>query len=896
MFLLAEEEYYFSDESVVFYPKEDSRPIKGRLKICSQSLFFDPHEERLPVVRYAFQDISVIEPWKNNAAINENYFMIRTSKITQMRANMLNEPYKIEEGDILHRFSLNWISLTEFLSRVMRLYNISKGPRWIAIDKIKEIVEEKEASTSFDTSWLEYLDERPLKEQNCVRVTPLVHNPGRLMITTKLVYFQPLNNITANPVEKFPFSKITRVIKRRHTLRHIGLEIFLEDDYQNRHSAFFAFRSETIRDSVFTLLTNQPGMTKLQHENQSQTLLKWRCGLISNFDYLMYLNSLADRTFNDLTQYPVFPWILADYKSNQLDLNNTASFRDLSKPVGALNPQRLAFFRKRYEEMESPKFLYGTHYSTPGYVLYYLVRVAPEYMLRLQNGKFDAPDRLFTNISSTWESVCTNSGDLKELIPEFFLPNCANFLLNSDDLRLGRKQDGTWVGDVTLPPWAKSHSDFIEMHRKALESDYVSNHLHHWIDLIFGDKQRGSNALKANNVFHPLTYEGEIDLDSIKDPIERDALIVQINEFGQTPKQIFTTPHPKKFTPEEAQKYLSSKTLLSKSNSSIVEGGDSVSKESLMFRANDFLSFESSRSSGWSRINTLKLTSAFKPHRSKVSGISLSQDGKIIYSVSHDSSLKLYDISNNRQLRSTKISNLALSSLSLSKIEKMAFVGSWDNNIYTYSTEYNRVVDTTYAHDDAVSSMINDDDLLVTGSWDSTVKVWKVRPSGVEKVPLADFVDHEAEVKCLDMNKERNLVASGGLDGKIHFSDIRSGSTVRQIQLHNKEVTCVKYTEDGRLITTGADNTLKLLDPQGIDSFNVDLGETFRCLVTNGDNLLLGGDRGLLRAFNLHSNQETGQIPSGQTSPITCISVDADANLVVTGTEEGGTMVYGLPG
>ena len=42
-----------------------------------------------------------------------------------------------------------------------------------------------------------------------------------------------------------------------------------------------------------------------------------------------------------------------------------------------------------------PKFLYGTHYSTPGYVLYYLVRQAPEYILRLQNGKFDAPDRMF---------------------------------------------------------------------------------------------------------------------------------------------------------------------------------------------------------------------------------------------------------------------------------------------------------------------------------------------------------------------------------------------------------------------------------------------------------------------------------------------------------------------
>lgn len=48
------------------------------------------------------------------------------------------------------------------------------------------------------------------------------------------------------------------------------------------------------------------------------------------------------------------------------------------------------------------------------------------------------------------------------------------------------------VGEVVLPPWAKgSAREFIQKHREALESDYVSENLHHWIDLIFGYKQRG---------------------------------------------------------------------------------------------------------------------------------------------------------------------------------------------------------------------------------------------------------------------------------------------------------------------------------------------------------------------------------------------------------------------
>jgi Beige/BEACH domain len=44
--------------------------------------------------------------------------------------------------------------------------------------------------------------------------------------------------------------------------------------------------------------------------------------------------------------------------------------------------------------------------------------------------------------------------------------------------------------------------------RQALESELVSKQLHRWIDLIFGYLQKGENALTANNLFHPLCYEG----------------------------------------------------------------------------------------------------------------------------------------------------------------------------------------------------------------------------------------------------------------------------------------------------------------------------------------------------------------------------------------------------
>ena len=76
----------------------------------------------------------------------------------------------------------------------------------------------------------------------------------------------------------------------------------------------------------------------------------WQHGELTNLDYLLYLN-LVSRSFHDLTQYPVFPWVLADYSSASLDLDNPKSFRDLSLPMGAISPARLQVYQQRYWDM-----------------------------------------------------------------------------------------------------------------------------------------------------------------------------------------------------------------------------------------------------------------------------------------------------------------------------------------------------------------------------------------------------------------------------------------------------------------------------------------------------------------------------------------------------------------
>lgn len=250
------------------------------------------------------------------------------------------------------------------------------------------------------------------------------------------------------------------------------------------------------------------------------------------------------------------PWILSDYTSNSIDLSKSTVYRDLTKPMGAQNPERLQEYIDRYESIFSgesiegpgaiPPFHYGSHYSTMvGVVLHYLVRLQPFASLHrdVQDG-FDVPDRLFASVAQAYYQNTHVVSEVKELTPEWF--TLADFLRNVNQFDLGTTHDGRKIGDVELPPWAEGSPDkFIRINREALESDYVSTNLPHWIDLIYGYKQQGKDAVDALNVFYYLSYYGAVDTTKMSDDL-RKATELQVAHFGSHPMQLFRVPHPEK--------------------------------------------------------------------------------------------------------------------------------------------------------------------------------------------------------------------------------------------------------------------------------------------------------------------------------------------------------------
>lgn len=380
-------------------------------------------------------------------------------------------------------------------------------------------------------------------------------------------------------------SEITRSLYRRYEARDAAVELFI-GNHQGVTSWFLYFpdlwekrkkesgkqsavqrRRQRDRDKVMRKIWSflssstransvDPNLYQTSarfgnlHDLLAPLVKAWQSGALSNFEYLMELNLIAGRSELDLSQYPVFPWIVSNYVSQSFDTSDPSNYRDLSKPMGAVNPERLQHFDEKYASYDGgdiPKFFYGSHYSTTGgVVLYFLVRIEPfaSLHIKLQDGHFDYADRLFNSVAASYEMCTTSFTEVKEVVPEFY--SSPEFLRNRNRFPLGTKQDGSLSDDVKLPPYVTSGQpeEFISIMRAALESEYVSSMLHHWVDLIFGFQQSGPEAVAAKNVFYYLTYPGAVDINSIQEEAMRKATLLQIANFGQCPQQIFLTASP----------------------------------------------------------------------------------------------------------------------------------------------------------------------------------------------------------------------------------------------------------------------------------------------------------------------------------------------------------------
>ena len=377
------------------------------------------------------------------------------------------------------------------------------------------------------------------------------------------------------------FDEIEEILERRFLLMWQALEIYLK----NGKSYFFNFLSKEQYEFILDIFKNNIiTKNKIYYKDflkNHPLITEWRKSRLSTYEYLLFLNKYSSRTFNDVNQYPVFPWVITKYKTDEKGKKIGYEKRNFKYPMaGQIEENRITAYNRFQDDEESGlKFPshYGTHYSTSSYIFFYLMREEPftTLLVKLQGNKQENPDRMFFSISDTL-FVLEAGSDNRECIPDIFSKveqfinlncvdfGCKNSGLRVDDFIVSENKNSSVNNYYNNNNGIKNYVKFIIYNKKLFDEKEIRDNINDWFDIIFGVGQLPEkNMKKSLNIFRKETYEQKTDLhnkllnlqkklknqeDIIKKMENKIDLIIS---FGQTPYQIFSEKHPKNGNIEE---------------------------------------------------------------------------------------------------------------------------------------------------------------------------------------------------------------------------------------------------------------------------------------------------------------------------------------------------------
>ncbi len=639
------------------------------------------------------------------------------------------------------------------------------------------------------------------------------------------------------------YNDIKWIFRRKYYYTNSAFEIFTTSN----KTYYFNFKFENDRETVINEILKkiqtihivddlkEGGNKTIGYENKivqkkpkekiklSEIIKKWKNWEIDNFQLLMWFNIFGNRSYNDISQYPIFPWVLSKYidplkeKTENSD-DYDYQYRDMNLPLGMMELSESGIKRKetyletfntlKEEPNEGVKpYIYGTSYSNPYYVCYYLIRLFPfsHISIELQGKKFDNANRLFFSVANTFKNSTTQKTDVKELIPEFFyLPE---MFLNINDLNLGTLDNGNIINEA-LTPCNNNPYDFIMTMRSVLESNKLSYSLQNWVDLVFGFKSRGKEAENAFNVYTEASYQEQVDITKV----ENKEAQLRLVEFGLIPNQIMNKECNKRDKKENILKgkeitdstsdlkyylckphndnnyknltvvkigcYSSDKLLVLYNNNTLVEKKINVSP------FDKTKSFEDSNTIDFFKFSN-KMSQFYNPQRSNNKIIQFCQKGKlIILGGFYDGKVQLIPLSSKFEpiVLAPFQDKLPILSIAVDKEEEFAFFGNSIGNVCIIKLDKdpsNTIFYQTITHQMSAISHIDcnsDLNLWASGSIDGYINLYTLPLSKllrIIKVPTNNleyvFLSESPLPTIIAITEEKNIseIFVYSLNGKL---------------------------------------------------------------------------------------------------------------------------------
>jgi len=348
------------------------------------------------------------------------------------------------------------------------------------------------------------------------------------------------------------FNETKEVISHKFLYSWISLEIFMKD---GKSYLLNFFNEETCNYILDIFKSNNIFVVSdiKEYFDKKEYVKKWKDGQKSTYEYLLILNKLSSRTYNDSNQYPVMPWIFL--KNNNI--------RNFDIPMSIQNETaKNKFLKIAYDNSLKQNRWHSNHYSTSAYICYYLMRANPftDSMIKFQSNNFDVPDRQFFDLGQTL-SLCEFNNNNREPIPELYTIPEVYINLNSNDFGKLSLNDNMRIHNVQFAPYAYNAYEFTYKFRYMLNNDEeVNSKINLWFDFIFGINQYNKDNISGKGLrnFNKYSYAQNVNIknniNALKSKQKSESFIYNnikyiigmVISFGQCPFQLLTYEHPKR--------------------------------------------------------------------------------------------------------------------------------------------------------------------------------------------------------------------------------------------------------------------------------------------------------------------------------------------------------------
>lgn len=154
-------------------------------------------------------------------------------------------------------------------------------------------------------------------------------------------------------------------------------------------------------------------------------------------------------------------------------------------------------------------------------------------------------------------------------------------------------------------------------------------------------------------------------------------------------------------------------------------------------------------------------------------------------------------------------------------------------------------------HSHSVRAIAAHADTLVSGSYDSNVRVWRISTGET----LHTLQGHTQKVYSVVLDHKRNRCISGSMDSMVKIWDLDTGACMHTLEGHSLLVGLLDL-RDERLVSAAADSTLRIWDPETGKCKSTLMAHTgaITCFQHDGRKVISGSEK-TVKMWDIHTGE-----------------------------------------